>query len=201
MTGKNLWRLCKTYGRLIGYNKAYAAEVDRAFYENNDGAVSAFEGDVDSAAGGFADNARLFLPATTFNRGPGRQASPGASRDRYGVVSFDFLHAQACSTLKTSGAWTWSSSVNRVRRRAVSSGSQPSAVCGSTARSTVRLTSSWPLFGLRFVTSTVTIDAALPAHRRSPIALAATAAVRTSGRNGLLRAAESSPARSDSMRI
>jgi hypothetical protein len=46
---------------------AYAAEVDRVD-QNGDGVISAVEGDVDSASDGFADNARLFLPATAFNR-------------------------------------------------------------------------------------------------------------------------------------
>jgi len=48
-------------------NDAYAAEVDRVD-QNGDGVISAVEGDVDSASDGFADNARLFLPATSFNR-------------------------------------------------------------------------------------------------------------------------------------
>ncbi len=46
---------------------AYAAEVDRVD-QNRDGVISAVEGDVDSASDGFADNARLFLPATSYNR-------------------------------------------------------------------------------------------------------------------------------------
>jgi hypothetical protein len=46
---------------------AYAAEVDRVD-QNGDGVISAVEGDVDSASDGFVDNARLFLPATSFNR-------------------------------------------------------------------------------------------------------------------------------------
>jgi len=46
---------------------AYAAEVKRVD-PNGDGVVSAVEGDVDTASDGFADNARLFLPATSFNR-------------------------------------------------------------------------------------------------------------------------------------
>ena len=46
---------------------AYAAEVDRVD-QNGDGVISSVEGDVDSASDGFADNARLFLPATSFNR-------------------------------------------------------------------------------------------------------------------------------------
>src|SRR5206468_8476024 len=46
---------------------AYAIEVDRVD-QNRDGVISAVEGDVDSASDGFADNARLFLPATSFNR-------------------------------------------------------------------------------------------------------------------------------------
>jgi hypothetical protein len=46
---------------------AYAAEVDRVD-QNGDGVISAVEGDVDGASDGFADNARLFLPATAFNR-------------------------------------------------------------------------------------------------------------------------------------
>jgi hypothetical protein len=46
---------------------AYAAEVDRVD-QNRDGVISAVEGDVDSASDGFEDNARLFLPATSYNR-------------------------------------------------------------------------------------------------------------------------------------
>src|SRR5436309_461125 len=46
---------------------AYAAEVARVD-TNNDGIVSAAEGDVDTASDGFADNARLFIPATQFKR-------------------------------------------------------------------------------------------------------------------------------------
>jgi hypothetical protein len=46
---------------------AYAAEVAR-IDTNHDGVVSAAEGDVDTASDGFADNSRLFIPATQFNR-------------------------------------------------------------------------------------------------------------------------------------
>ena len=46
---------------------AYAAEVARVD-QNGDGVISAVEGDVDSASDGFADNARLFLPAPSFTR-------------------------------------------------------------------------------------------------------------------------------------
>jgi hypothetical protein len=46
---------------------AYAAEVDRVD-QNGDGVISAVEGDVDSASDNFADNARLFLPATAYDR-------------------------------------------------------------------------------------------------------------------------------------
>jgi hypothetical protein len=46
---------------------AYAAEVARVD-TNNDGVVSAAEGDVDTASDSFADNTRLFIPATQFNR-------------------------------------------------------------------------------------------------------------------------------------
>jgi hypothetical protein len=46
---------------------AYAQEV-RRIDGNNDGVISAAEGDVDSASDGFRDNARLFLPATAFHR-------------------------------------------------------------------------------------------------------------------------------------
>src|SRR6266404_8103202 len=46
---------------------AYAAEVARVD-TNGDGVVSAAEGDVDTASDGFADNARLFIPATQFDR-------------------------------------------------------------------------------------------------------------------------------------
>jgi hypothetical protein len=46
---------------------AYAAEVKRVD-KNGDGVISAEEGDVDTASDGFADNSRLFLPATSFRR-------------------------------------------------------------------------------------------------------------------------------------
>ncbi len=46
---------------------AYAAEVARVD-TNGDGVVSASEGDVDTASDGFADNTRLFIPATQFKR-------------------------------------------------------------------------------------------------------------------------------------
>jgi hypothetical protein len=46
---------------------AYAAEVARVD-QNHDGIISAVEGDIDTASDGFADNTRLFLPATAFNR-------------------------------------------------------------------------------------------------------------------------------------
>jgi hypothetical protein len=46
---------------------AYAAEVARVD-TNGDGIISAVEGDIDTPSDGFADNSRLFLPATAFNR-------------------------------------------------------------------------------------------------------------------------------------
>jgi hypothetical protein len=46
---------------------AYAAEVARVD-TNNDGVISAVEGDVDTPSDGFPDNARLFIPATKFRR-------------------------------------------------------------------------------------------------------------------------------------
>jgi hypothetical protein len=46
---------------------AYKAEVARVD-QNGDGIISAPEGDVDTPSDGFVDNARLFLPATSFNR-------------------------------------------------------------------------------------------------------------------------------------
>jgi hypothetical protein len=46
---------------------AYAAEIARVD-TNNDGVISAVEGDVDTASDGFPDNARLFIPATQFRR-------------------------------------------------------------------------------------------------------------------------------------
>jgi hypothetical protein len=46
---------------------AYAAEVARVD-QNRDGVISSVEGDVDSASDGFEDNARLFLPATSYDR-------------------------------------------------------------------------------------------------------------------------------------
>lgn len=48
-------------------NDAYAKEVARVD-QDRDGVISAVEGDVDSASDGFADNARLFLPATSYDR-------------------------------------------------------------------------------------------------------------------------------------
>jgi hypothetical protein len=35
---------------------------------DGDGVISAVEGDIDTPSDGFADNTRLFLPATVFNR-------------------------------------------------------------------------------------------------------------------------------------
>jgi hypothetical protein len=46
---------------------AYAEEI-RRIDANHDGVISAAEGDIDAASDGFADNSRLFLPATVFNR-------------------------------------------------------------------------------------------------------------------------------------
>lgn len=46
---------------------AYAKEVARVD-TNNDGVISAAEGDVDTASDGFPNNERLFIPATKFNR-------------------------------------------------------------------------------------------------------------------------------------
>jgi hypothetical protein len=46
---------------------AYAAEVARVD-ANHDGIISAVEGDIDTPSDGFADNSRLFLPPTVFNR-------------------------------------------------------------------------------------------------------------------------------------
>jgi hypothetical protein len=46
---------------------AYAAEVARVD-SNGDGVISAVEGDVDTPSDDFIDNARLYLPATAFNR-------------------------------------------------------------------------------------------------------------------------------------
>jgi hypothetical protein len=48
-------------------NDAYAAEV-AIVDTNGDGVISAAEGDIDTASDGFADNSRLFLPATSFHR-------------------------------------------------------------------------------------------------------------------------------------
>ncbi len=47
--------------------EAYAAEVARVD-QNGDGVISAAEGDLDTGTDGFPDNARLFIPATQFNR-------------------------------------------------------------------------------------------------------------------------------------
>ena len=46
---------------------AYVVEVARVD-QNDDGIVSAAEGDIDTASDGFPNNERLFLPATAFNR-------------------------------------------------------------------------------------------------------------------------------------
>lgn len=46
---------------------AYAVEIARVD-TNGDGVISAVEGDVDTPSDGFEDNARLFIPATQFNR-------------------------------------------------------------------------------------------------------------------------------------
>jgi len=46
---------------------AYAIEVARVD-SDGDGMISAVEGDIDAPSDGFADNGRLFLPATAFNR-------------------------------------------------------------------------------------------------------------------------------------
>src|SRR2546428_6098711 len=46
---------------------AYAFEVPRVD-SDGDGVISAVEGDIDTPSDGFADNTRLFLPATAFNR-------------------------------------------------------------------------------------------------------------------------------------
>jgi hypothetical protein len=46
---------------------AYAAEVARVD-QNGDGIISAEEGDIDTPSDGFADNSRLYLPPTVFNR-------------------------------------------------------------------------------------------------------------------------------------
>jgi hypothetical protein len=48
-------------------NDAYAIEVKRVD-TNNDGVISAVEGDVDTASDGFANNERLFLPPTSYRR-------------------------------------------------------------------------------------------------------------------------------------
>ena len=46
---------------------AYAAEVRRVA-GNDDGIITALQGDIDTPTDGFADNARLYLPPTVFNR-------------------------------------------------------------------------------------------------------------------------------------
>ena len=46
---------------------AYAAEVKRVS-GNDDGIITAAQGDIDTPTDGFADNSRLYLPPTTFNR-------------------------------------------------------------------------------------------------------------------------------------
>jgi hypothetical protein len=46
---------------------AYAAEVRRVS-GNDDGIVTAAQGDIDTPTDGFSDNTRLYLPPTVFNR-------------------------------------------------------------------------------------------------------------------------------------
>jgi hypothetical protein len=46
---------------------AYAAEIRRVS-GNNDGIMTATQGDIDTATDGFPDNSRLYLPPTVFNR-------------------------------------------------------------------------------------------------------------------------------------
>ena len=46
---------------------AYAAEVKRVS-GNDDGIITAVQGDIDTATDGFPNNERLFLPPTVFNR-------------------------------------------------------------------------------------------------------------------------------------
>jgi hypothetical protein len=46
---------------------AYAAEVKRVS-GNDDGIITAAQGDIDTSTDGFADNSRLYLPPTAFNR-------------------------------------------------------------------------------------------------------------------------------------
>ena len=46
---------------------AYAYEV-ALVDSNSDGVISAAEGDADTSSDGFADNSRLFIPATLFKR-------------------------------------------------------------------------------------------------------------------------------------
>jgi len=40
----------------------------QAWPKHGDGIISAVEGDIDTQSDGFADNSRLFLPPTVFNR-------------------------------------------------------------------------------------------------------------------------------------
>ena len=64
-------RLASFEPAITDFNKrlfdAYALEISRVD-QNGDGVISAEEGDVDTASDGFTDNARLFIPATAFDR-------------------------------------------------------------------------------------------------------------------------------------
>src|SRR5256886_5291047 len=63
---------------------AYAAEVARVD-QNHDGIISAVEGDIDTPSDGFADNTRLFLPPTVFNRfAVTREINDGLLAPRFG---------------------------------------------------------------------------------------------------------------------
>jgi hypothetical protein len=77
---------------------AYAAEVAR-IDSNNDGVISAAEGDVDSGSDGFDDNRRLFIPATQFDRfAVTREINDGYLAPRFAPsqrawLLFGWLHA------------------------------------------------------------------------------------------------------------
>ncbi|HEY6356407.1 MAG TPA: hypothetical protein VIY30_18135 [Burkholderiaceae bacterium] len=79
---------------------AYAAQVKRVD-ANGDGVISALEGDVDTASDGFADNSRLFLPATSFNRfAVTREINDGLLAPRFAPSQRAWVLSGAQATVK-----------------------------------------------------------------------------------------------------
>ncbi len=81
---------------------AYVTEVKRVD-SNGDGVISAGEGDVDTPSDGFADNARLFLAPTTFNRfAVTREINDGLLAPRFAPSQRAWVLSGAQATVKPS---------------------------------------------------------------------------------------------------